>query len=96
LKLNRVVNIHPSLLPSFPGKNGYGDAFDYGVKVSGVTVHFVDDGIDTGPILLQESFVRDSNDTLESFKTKGLELEHLIYPKALDMIMNDQIEVYTR
>lgn len=84
----QVVNIHPSMLPLFPGKDGYGDAFKANVATSGVTVHFVDDGIDTGPIIHQEAFTRNADDTLESFKARGLALEHEIYPKILHKIVN--------
>lgn len=87
----RVVNIHPSLLPAFPGSKGYEDAFHYGVKLSGVTVHFVDDAMDNGPILLQEAFPRLDNDALEDFKARGLALEHQLYPKALQLLAENQV-----
>lgn len=86
--VNQVVNIHPSALPAFPGKDGYGDAFRAGVETSGVTIHFVDAGIDTGPIIQQQLFARLQNDTLESFKARGLALEHQLYPKVLESIFN--------
>lgn len=89
----RIVNIHPSLLPAFPGTHGYEDAFAYGVKLSGVTVHFVDEGMDDGPILLQESFPRLEEDTLEDFKARGLALEHQVYPKALQLLAENRILV---
>lgn len=94
LSLYRIINIHPSLLPSFPGADGFGDAFSYGVKISGITIHFVDKGVDTGPILLQETFRRDENDTLESFKKKGQMVEHKIYPKAIDLVMNNNVNLF--
>lgn len=87
----RVVNIHPSLLPAFPGTQGYEDAYHYGVKVSGVTVHFVDEQMDHGPILLQESFPRLETDTLEEFKQRGLALEHQLYPKALQLLAEKKV-----
>jgi len=87
----RIINIHPALLPAFPGAHGYEDAFQYGVKISGVTVHFVDEGIDTGPILMQESFPRLDDDTLETFKSRGLALEHVIYPKALQLLAQNRV-----
>lgn len=83
LKKSRVVNIHPSLLPAFPGKSGYEDAFTHGVKVSGVTVHFVDEGLDSGPIIAQKSFPRLPGDDLQSFKRRGLNLEHDLYPQVM-------------
>ena len=94
--INRIINIHPSLLPSFPGRDGYGDAFRYGVAVSGVTIHCVDDGVDTGPIIVQKSFVRSKEDNLESFKQKGMAIEHELYPIVLDMVMKNELIVYKR
>lgn len=79
--LNKIINIHPSLLPLFPGANSYEDAFRAGVKESGVTIHLVDEGIDTGRILMQERFPRLTNDTLEDFIKRGKELEWKLYPK---------------
>lgn len=81
---SQIINIHPSLLPSFPGKDGYGDAFKANVKESGVTIHFVDEGVDTGPIIKQARFERFENDDLESFKSRGLSLEHEIYRELLN------------
>ncbi len=89
----RVINIHPSLLPAFPGANAYEDAFNYGVKVSGSTVHLVDEQVDHGPILAQAAFTRLDSDTLESFKGRGLALEHSLYPKVLQQISQDGIEL---
>ena len=80
---NRIINIHPALLPSFPGTDGYGDAWRYGVKVSGCTVHFVDKGSDTGPIILQGVNIIKPDDTFETFKTRGLEIEHRLLPEAI-------------
>jgi phosphoribosylglycinamide formyltransferase 1 len=87
----RIVNIHPALLPSFPGTHGYEDAFEYGVKLSGITVHFVDEGVDSGPILLQSVFERRDDDTLESFKARGLGVEHKIYPQALQLLAENKV-----
>ena len=86
---SRIVNIHPSLLPKFPGPRGYEDAFNSDETHSGVTIHFVDDGVDTGEILLQEQFPRLSNDSLESFKQRGLMLEHELYPRVLTSLNNN-------
>lgn len=87
----RIVNIHPALLPAFPGVNGYGDAFAYGVKVSGVTVHFVDELMDHGPIILQDTFPRMETDTLADFKARGLALEHQLYPQALQLLAENRL-----
>ena len=79
----KIMNIHPALLPSFPGTDGYGDTFRYGCKVGGCTVHFVDYGEDTGPIIGQRSFDIEANDTLEDVKRKGLEREWELYPVCI-------------
>lgn len=81
-----VINIHPSLLPAFPGKQAYKDAYETNVKESGITVHFVDDGIDTGPIIAQEKFSRKESDSLEDFSSRGLALEHKLYPHILEQL----------
>ncbi len=91
----RIVNIHPSLLPAFPGTQAYDDAFHYGVKVSGVTVHFVDEAMDNGPILLQRTFERRDDDTLETFKARGLALEHQLYPEALQLLAQNVLRFHT-
>jgi phosphoribosylglycinamide formyltransferase-1 len=80
---NKIINIHPSLLPSFSGLDAQKQAFDYGVKISGCTVHFVDSGIDTGKIILQSSVEVTKFDTIESLSNKILKEEHIIYPKAI-------------
>ena len=82
----RIINIHPSLLPAFPGTNGYEQAFQYGVQVSGVTVHFVDEEMDHGPIYMQAAFERLPNDTLQTFKARGLAVEHELYTCALQQL----------
>lgn len=89
----RVVNIHPSLLPSFAGKQAYEDAFAYGVKISGITVHLVDELVDHGPILAQEAFPRLEDDTLETFKARGLAVEHKLYPQVLQMLSAGKIQI---
>ena len=86
LKRNRVVNIHPSILPKFPGPHGYRDAFQAEEKESGCTVHFVNEGMDTGVIILQEKFNINSSWDLDTIKSTGLKIEHQIYPKVLDMV----------
>lgn len=89
----RVINIHPSLLPAFPGASGYEDAFAANVPLSGVTVHLVDEKVDHGPILAQRSFAREAGDTLESFKARGLAIEHQIYPAVLQELACGGIEL---
>jgi len=98
---NRIINIHPSLIPSFCGKGYYGirvheAAIDYGVKLSGATVHFVDEGADTGPIILQESVKVEYNDTAESLQKKVLKLEHKLLPLAVKLLCEDRLEVVGR
>lgn len=83
IRTSRIINIHPSILPSFKGANAYLDAFNYGVKMSGVTMHFVDSGMDSGPILLQDSFKRFDDDTVDEFIQRGLEVEHRLYRNFL-------------
>jgi phosphoribosylglycinamide formyltransferase-1 len=79
----RIMNIHPALLPAFPGVDGYGDTFRYGCKVGGCTVHFIDYGEDSGPIIGQKSFQIEADDTLDSIKKKGLALEWELYPECI-------------
>ncbi|MFC6464032.1 phosphoribosylglycinamide formyltransferase [Marinilactibacillus sp. GCM10026970] len=79
----RIINIHPSLLPDFPGESGIGDAFAAGVKETGVTVHLVDQGVDTGPILSQQKVMVESDETLESLGEKIHKLEHSMYPNVI-------------
>jgi phosphoribosylglycinamide formyltransferase-1 len=79
----RIVNIHPSLLPSFPGRDGIGDAWRYGVKITGVTVHLVDEGVDSGLILAQQATEIRPEDTLETLEQRIHEIEHAIYWKTL-------------
>jgi phosphoribosylglycinamide formyltransferase 1 len=83
----RIVNIHPSLLPDFPGKDAIGQAIDAQVRVSGVTIHFVDKGMDTGPIIVQERVRLDQNETRESLQMKIHAIEHKLYPSILQMLL---------
>ncbi|HIA50716.1 MAG TPA: phosphoribosylglycinamide formyltransferase [Candidatus Melainabacteria bacterium] len=92
----KVINIHPSLLPAFPGIRGYEEAFEYGVKVAGVTVHLVDEKVDHGPILAQATFNRAEDDTIESFKARGLRIEHELYPQVLQNIAKDGVTFFKR
>ena len=79
----RIMNIHPALLPAFPGTDGYGDTFRYGCKIGGCTVHFIDYGEDTGPIIGQKAFEIADGATLDDVKRKGLELEWQLYPACI-------------
>jgi phosphoribosylglycinamide formyltransferase 1 len=83
----KIVNIHPSLLPSFPGKDAVGQALAAGVKLSGVTIHYVDEGMDTGPIIAQEAVEITEDDTHESLQAKIQEVEHRLYPKTINKIL---------
>ena len=89
----RVINIHPALLPSFPGTHGYEDAWNYGVKVSGCTVHFVDEGCDTGPIILQAVNQVEPDDTLETFRQRGLSIEHQALPEAIRLYCAGRLRI---
>ncbi len=89
----KVMNIHPALLPAFPGVDGYGDTFRYGCKVGGCTVHFVNYGEDTGPIIAQKSFQILPHDTLETVKKKGLNLEWQLYPECIRLFAEGRLKV---
>ena len=88
----RIMNIHPALLPAFPGVDGYGDTFRYGCKVGGCTVHFIDYGEDTGPIIGQRAFPISDDDTIDSIRKKGLELEWELYPKCIQMFAEGRLK----
>jgi len=92
----RILNIHPALLPSFKGEEGIKDAFDYGVKVTGVTVHFVDEEMDHGPIILQKQVLIEETDTLESLETKIHKLEHKLYPEAIRLFAEGRLRIEGR
>ncbi len=87
----KIMNIHPALLPAFPGTDGYGDTFRHGCKVGGCTVHFIDYGEDTGPIIGQRAFEITDADTLESIKRKGLALEWQLYPECIQKFAENKI-----
>lgn len=89
----RIMNIHPSLLPAFPGMDGYGDTWRYGCKVGGCTVHFVDHGEDTGPIIGQKTYLIEPDDTIDSIKAKGLKLEHELYPACVRLFFTKRFQV---
>lgn len=82
----KIVNIHPSLLPSFPGKDAVGQALAAGVKVSGVTIHYVDAGVDTGPIIAQEPVTVFPNDTNDSLQKRIQQVEHVLYTRVIEEI----------
>ena len=92
----KIMNIHPALLPSFPGVDGYGDTFRYGCKVAGSTVHFIDYGEDTGPIIGQRAFQIEPDDTLASIRQKGLALEWELYPHCIQLFAQGRIKVVER
>ena len=92
----KIINIHPSLLPSFKGVDAQGQAFDYGVKVSGCTVHFVDETLDGGPIILQQPVPRHDDDTKETFKARILEQEHILLSKAISIVTTGKYSVSGR
>jgi phosphoribosylglycinamide formyltransferase-1 len=92
----RIMNIHPALLPSFPGLHAQRQALDYGVKVTGCTVHFVDEGVDSGPVILQKSVPVMDDDDEESLSARILEEEHQIYPEAVRMFCEGKIKIEGR
>jgi len=92
----RVINIHPTLLPAFPGKYGYEQAWVKGVRVAGCTVHFVDEKIDCGPIILQRGFDVSPWESLDSLKTKGLSLENKTYIESLKLYCSGRIKIEQR
>lgn len=84
---NRILNIHPSLLPAFPGLDAQHQAFDYGVKIAGCTVHFVDEAVDHGVIVLQKTVPVLDDDTIEALSSRILEQEHIAYPEAIARVL---------
>ena len=93
---NRIINIHPSLLPAFPGASAYAQAFERGTKIVGVTSHYVTENLDQGPIIFQDSFKVDPNDTLEKMKAKGQKLEADTLVKAMKMHLENKLDVRWR
>ncbi|MGI5882300.1 MAG: phosphoribosylglycinamide formyltransferase [Dethiobacteria bacterium] len=92
----RIMNIHPSLLPAFPGLNGVKKALSHGVKVSGCTVHFVDEGLDTGPIILQEAVPVLDGDTEDTLHERIHGLEHRLYPQAIQLFIEKKLRLEGR
>ena len=93
---NRILNIHPALLPSFPGLDAQKQAIEFGTKFSGCTVHFVDEGVDTGPIILQGIVKVSVNDTEKTLSKKILVEEHKAYPKAIELFAKNKISIKGR
>ena len=93
---NKILNIHPALLPAFPGLDAQKQAIEFGAKYSGCTIHFVDEDVDTGPIIIQEIVKISNNDTEKTLKKKILEKEHEIYPKAIELFAKKKISIKGR
>jgi phosphoribosylglycinamide formyltransferase-1 len=93
---NRILNIHPALLPAFPGVHVWQEAIDYGVKFSGCTVHFVDEGTDTGPIIIQSVVPVLDDDDADSLSARILKQEHKIYSRAIQLFAQDRLEIEGR
>lgn len=93
---NKIMNIHPALLPSFPGLHGQEQAWRYGVKFSGCTVHFVDEGVDTGPIIIQAVVPVLDDDTADTLAARILEQEHVIYPEAIQRFVQGRLKIVGR
>lgn len=89
----RVMNIHPSLLPAFPGVNAQEQALNYGVKVAGCTVHFIDEGMDSGPVILQEAVPVMEDDTPETLAERILHMEHVLYPRAISLYSEGRLQI---
>ncbi|MGB2660997.1 MAG: phosphoribosylglycinamide formyltransferase [Candidatus Omnitrophota bacterium] len=92
----RILNVHPALLPSFKGTHGIKDAFDYGVKVTGVTVHFVNKELDAGPVILQSPVQIDEEDTLGTLEEKIHKIEHELYPEAVRLFAQGRLRIEGR
>ncbi len=92
----RLMNIHPSLLPAFPGAHAHRDVLAYGAKISGCTVHFVDEGTDSGPIILQAAVEVREDDTEETLAARVLEQEHIIYPRAIKLFIDGRLKIVGR
>jgi phosphoribosylglycinamide formyltransferase 1 len=92
----KIINVHPALLPAFKGADAIGDAYKYGVKVTGVTVHFVTEDVDAGPIILQEAVTIEDGCTRETLAEKIHEVEHKLYPQAIKLFIENRIKVSGR
>jgi phosphoribosylglycinamide formyltransferase 1 len=89
----RLINVHPALLPAFPGVHAIEQALEYGVKVGGVTIHFVDDGVDTGPVLLQEAFDLPYHRDIEAIEQRVHEIEHRLLPRAVRLMAEGRVHM---
>lgn len=94
--MGRMINVHPSLLPAFPGKDALGQALAYGVKLTGITVHFVDDGMDTGPIVAQQAIEVQPHDTAETLAERIHEIERKLYPQVVAQIAQGKVTLEGR
>jgi phosphoribosylglycinamide formyltransferase 1 len=92
----RMINVHPALLPAFPGVRAIEQALDYGVKVGGVTIHFVDEGVDTGPVLLQEAFDLPYHRDIAAIEQRVHEIEHRLLPRAVRLIAEGRVRMDSR
>jgi phosphoribosylglycinamide formyltransferase 1 len=90
---NKIINIHPALLPSFPGTDAQKQAFDKGVKITGCTTHFIDEGTDTGPIIMQAAVPVLENDSIASLSARILKEEHRIFPESVKLFCEDRLRV---
>ena len=90
---NRIVNIHPALLPSFKGAHGIQDAYDYGVKITGVTVHFADNRYDCGPIIAQRALAVQEGWTVDELEAEIHKIEHVLYPEVVGLLAADRVRV---
>jgi phosphoribosylglycinamide formyltransferase-1 len=93
---NKIINVHPALLPSFPGLKSQKQALDYGVKITGCTIHFIDKGVDTGPIILQKSIQIEPDIPLDELSRRILELEHQALPEAVNLFCQNKLIVKGR
>lgn len=93
LGVSRIANIHPALLPSFPGYDSYIRAYNSGVKVAGVSMHFVDEGVDTGLLIGQKAFERRCGESFDEFRARGLALEHVLYREFLQSLIDDTLTI---
>ena len=93
---NRILNVHPSLLPSFPGLDAQQQAFEYGAKVAGCTVHFVDEAVDHGVVILQKTVQVKEDDTVETLSARILQQEHIAYPEAIARVLSGQYAIRER
>jgi phosphoribosylglycinamide formyltransferase-1 len=93
---DRILNVHPSLLPAFPGLDAQKQALDYGAKVTGCTVHFVDEAVDHGVIILQKTVPVHDDDTAETLSARVLEQEHLAYPEAIARVLSGDYATQNR